>query len=422
MLLNTKVKKVPRLRFRGFSDEWQDFFLEDLFTNKGGTALEDQVEPDGSHKFISIGNYTTEGRYIDNGQRVNLNQKTKEKQLNNNDLVMVLNDKTSAGDLIGATILIDADKSYVYNQRSERIICSSKVTPQYSWFVLNSRSFRKKIYSISQGGTQIYVNFPVVKKLVIAIPEVQEQEKIAGFLGVVDDKTSALQNKKELLEKYKKGAMQAIFSQKIRFKDENGKDYPTWQEKSFGELFSFLRTNSLSRAELRESGTVKNIHYGDIHTKLSVNFDSSKESISYLSSMGNSDYCKPGDLIIADASEDRKDVGKSIEIINTNGDKIVAGLHTFLARPNQGIAVGFSGYLMQTSPVRKQIVCIATGASVLGISKTELSKITLKLPEKKEQQKIADFLTSLDDKINLTESKLEQAKRFKSSLLQQMFV
>jgi len=195
-----------------------------------------------------------------------------------------------------------------------------------------------------------------------------------------------------------------------------------WKQKKFSEIYNFLRTNSLSRAELRDSGQVKNIHYGDIHTKLSLHFDSSKEAISYLNTIDNSDYCKLGDMVIADASEDRNDVGKSVEIVKIHGDKVVAGLHTLLARPDSGhIAIGFSGYLMQVSSTRRQIWRIATGASVLGVSKSELAKIVLTTPGIGEQQLIADFLTAVDEKIGAMQKKINLLKKYKKGVMQKIF-
>lgn len=134
-------------------------------------------------------------------------------------------------------------------------------------------------------------------------------------------------------------------------------------------------------------------------------------------------YCKEGDLLIADASEDYKDIGKSIEIVNLDGQKLVAGLHVILARDKDSIfALGFKSYLMQTEPVRKQMMTAATGVSVLGITKGNLAKLVLNIPSKPEQQKIANFLTALDEKITKASQQIEIAQAFKKGLLQKMFV
>lgn len=115
-----------------------------------------------------------------------------------------------------------------------------------------------------------------------------------------------------------------------------------WGNKKLGDLMTFKVTNAYSRDNLNyESGIVKNIHYGDIHTKFQTLFDLEKENVPYinkdisLNRISEDLYCEEGDVIFADASEDLNDVGKSIEIINLNGEKLLSGLHTLLARPQK---------------------------------------------------------------------------------------
>jgi len=119
---------------------------------------------------------------------------------------------------------------------------------------------------------------------------------------------------------------------KLRFKEFSG----VWEEKKYGDIYSFYSTNSLSRDKLNyESGKVYNIHYGDVHTKFNTMFHISNEDIPFinnnidLSKIKKESYCLNGDLVIADASEDYNDIGKTIEIINLNNKLIVSGLHTF---------------------------------------------------------------------------------------------
>lgn len=224
--------------------------------------------------------------------------------------------------------------------------------------------------------------------------------------------------------------MQQIFSQAIRFKDDNGKAYPDWEEKKLGEVVTFYQTNSYSRSLLNyNKGTVKNIHYGDIHTKFNSLFDIKIEKVPFinndidLSKLPEEQFCKEGDLIIADASEDYKDIGKAIEIINLDKQKLIAGLHTYIARDkDHKTASGFKGYLFQSEHLRLQMMKMATGISVLGISKGNLAKLEIGLPNFEEQQKIANFLSTIDTKINLVNTQLQQTRQFKKGLLQQMFV
>lgn len=206
------------VRFGSFNDKWNEIQVSQVFQNIGGTSLESEVIENGKYKFISIGNYSVDGRYIDNQQRVNLNKKTKDKLLYKDNLVMVLNDKTASGDLIGSTILINEDNTFIYNQRSERLICSNKIVPLYAWFKLNSKDFRKKIFSLSQGGTQIYINFPAVKKIKIKLPSLEEQAKIAEVLSLSDNEINLLKKELEELKLQKKALMQKLLTGQVRVK------------------------------------------------------------------------------------------------------------------------------------------------------------------------------------------------------------
>ena len=212
---------------------------------------------------------------------------------------------------------------------------------------------------------------------------------------------------------------------KLRFK-EFSRD---WEEKRYGDIYSFYSTNSFSRDNLNyENGSVYNIHYGDIHTKFSTMFYVENENVPYINNsislkkIKEENYCQIGDLVIADASEDYDDIGKTIEIISLNNTQTLAGLHTFLARPNKlDMALGYAGYMLQSWKIRKQVMTIAQGTKVLGLATSRLSKVKLDLPSKQEQEKIASFLTSVDTKIQLLTKKEELLSSYKKGVMQKIF-
>ncbi|SIS54362.1 type I restriction enzyme, S subunit [Zobellia uliginosa] len=211
----------------------------------------------------------------------------------------------------------------------------------------------------------------------------------------------------------------------LRFKEFEG----GIRETSFGKLYSFHTTNSFSRAKLNyDKGIVRNIHYGDIHTKFQSHFYLESECVPFinedvdLSKVKEESYCKVGDIIIADASEDYADIGKSIELLDLNNEKILAGLHTFLARPISGkTAVGFMSYLLKSWKLRKQIMTIAQGTKVLSLSTRRVSKLKLNLPSLPEQQKIAAFLSAVDQKIQQLTQKKALLEDYKKGVMQQLF-
>lgn len=226
----------------------------------------------------------------------------------------------------------------------------------------------------------------------------------------------------------KPAAAKPALTPKLRFPEF--RDSPAWNGTPMAKAYSFKGNNSLSRDQLNyEHGSVKNIHYGDIHTNFSTLFDVTKETVPFINPSESLDGLRPendcveGDMIFADASEDLADIGKSIEIVQLNGERVVAGQHTILARPNDdNLAVGFGAYLFKSTYVRTQIQKESQGSKVLGISATRLTKIQLPIPHTKaEQQKIAECLSTLDKLIGAESQKLDALKAHKKGLMQQLF-
>ena len=272
----------------------------------------------------------------------------------------------------------------------------------------------------------------VIRKLyTIHVPSLLEQQKIADCLSSLDELIQLETQKLDALKAHKKGLMQQLFPRegettpRLRFPEF--RDAGPWEVKRLGEVYRLIPTKSFSRERLTyNSGAVRNIHYGDIHTKYHALFDIERERVPFIVGLENEFeddcYCVPGDIVFADASEDLADIGKAIEVVNVGSEKVVAGLHTLHARQlANNLVVGFGCYLFQADSVRDQIRKQAQGAKVLGISASRLKLVRLLLPEKEEQQKIADCLSSLDELITLQAQKLDALKAHKKGLMQQLF-
>lgn len=393
-------KLVPRLRFPEFSSEWKKSKLGDLINHIGGTSLEEHVTNGGTHKFISIGNYHPNGTYIDDGKRINKNDKTKTKLLNKDDLVMVLNDKTLSGDIIGSTIMIDKDDTYIYNQRSERITVKYHIVlPHFLWIALNTTKFRKTLVHMAQGNTQIYVNFPIVKRLDISVPsQIHEQQKIADFLTKVDAWLTNLKSQKQELESCKKGLTQKIFSRKIRFKYENNNDYPVWEFKKISDIFEIKAGGDFDPSTFSKTKTV--LHKYPIFANALTN----KGLYGYSSRATINQECV--------TVTGRGDVGHAIAR-NSDFTPIVR-LLTLI--PKQKASVYFYECVINQT----KIFVESTGVPQLTAPQLSVYKIpSLNL---EEQQKIADLLTSVDKVIESKQNQIREAEIWKKGLLQQMFI
>ena len=419
-------KKVPNLRFPGFEGAWMTARLEEFCNRISDGIHATPVYDDSGEYFFVNGNNLVDGKIEinDNTKRISRKEYVKHKR-----------------DLGDRTILMSINGTIgnLACYRNEKVVlgksaCYINITKQVEKvFIYNTLQLRsiKYFFNSEQTGTTIKnLSLKTIKSTNVYIPSLPEQQKIASFLSAVDQKIQQLSRKKELLELYKKGVMQKIFSQEIRFRDEYGSDYSDWEKKRLGDILTFISTNSLSRKDLNyESGEIKNIHYGDIHMTFKMGFDVEKEKVPFINEeidlrkITRDQLCQVGDMVIADASEDYSDIGKAIEVLNINNEKIAAGLHTFLARDTTGQTIkGFKGYLFQSWQVRKQIMKVAQGISVLGISKKNLAKVEFMLPCKKEQGKIITLLKNIDKKITNTFIQINQTQQFKKGLLQQMFV
>ena len=196
-----------------------------------------------------------------------------------------------------------------------------------------------------------------------------------------------------------------------------------WKVMRLGDVFDFLKTYTNSRESLNDYDEISYIHYGEIHKKYKFYLDFRVASLPKIhqSKLGDKpEFIKNGDLVIADASEDYIDIAKSVEIKNLE-HKAVAGLHTFLLRDKGDyFADGYKGYILYEPWVAKELKKKATGISVLGISKSNLLNLKIKLPPLDEQEKIAEILSTWDEAINLTINLIESKKQFKKAIMQNL--
>ena len=418
---------VPKLRFKNFSQALINGpFEQYIKSSKYGPRFDaNDYDLNGNVKTIRGTDVALDATIkYEQVPIANLPQKLiDEHQLQEGDILMI-----TTADCGLSAVFEKQEIPFIASAYAVRIVLKNSLDSLWVKYYLQTQHIVNEVNKYVRKGTLSNLPLSDISKFSFTVPALEEQTKIATFLSAVDEKISQLTQKHELLSQYKQGMMQKLFSQQTRFKADDGSEFGEWEEVKFSGIFNFHQTNSYSRALLAEYGEIMNIHYGDIHTKFSMLFDVNKESVPFLndevdtSKIAKEQFLKVGDLVIADASEDYKDIGKSIEVISLNNQKVVAGLHTYIARPVKPFALGFCGYMMQTFPVREQIKKLATGISVLGISKTNLGKVELKVPSLEEQTKIANFLSAIDQKIEVVVQQIEQAKTWKKGLLQQMFV
>ena len=247
----------------------------------------------------------------------------------------------------------------------------------------------------------------------------EEQQQIATFLSSVDTKIEQLCEKKELLELYKKGIMQKLFSQEIRFKDERGNDYPNWEQCKLGNLGTSF--NGLTGKNSAHFGKGKPyIQYLQVFENSRIDVDEFG-FVEMREDESQNKVCS-GDVFFTTSSETPNEVGTASVLID-EVENTYLNSFCFGYRVNQNYLLPeYARYAFRDNGFRKRVVRLAQGSTRYNLSKTSLMKIETNLPSLHEQQKIADFLSAFDKKIELVAEQLEQARTFKKGLLQKMFI
>ena len=311
---------------------------------------------------------------------------------------------------VGIAKLINWDVRASFYVSLALIKKSPNFSSQYLVQHIKSQNFQRELWKRT-----IHVAFPKkinlgeIGKCIVRIPSIEEQQKIASFLFSVDTKIEQLGKKKALMEQYKKGVMQKLFNQDVRFKDEQGNYYPDWEEKKLGEIGKVVtgKTPSTMNKSLW-SGEIQFITPSDIN-------DDNKYQISterYIKQTKDIRVLPLKSIIYTCIAS----IGKiciSVKPCATN-QQINA------LTPSNSYDSEFIYYSLLNLTPRIKATQATTTLPI--INKTEFKKINMSIPSLSEQQKIAAFLAAIDKKIELVVAQFKQAQNFKEGLLQKMFV
>ncbi|OBX19295.1 type I restriction enzyme S subunit [Gelidibacter algens] len=195
-----------------------------------------------------------------------------------------------------------------------------------------------------------------------------------------------------------------------------------WELVPFDSIFSFYSTSNYSKAQMSEADEVGCIHYGLIHAIKNTNFDL-KSGVKYYvtSEQAKYEFVRDGDVIMVDASEDLEGINKSVEIFGVGNKKYISGLHTYLLRDKKYLlADNFRGVILNSQSVKNQMLQLAVGMKVFGVSKTQLINVKIPLPPLPEQKAIAQVLSDTDTLIQTLEQKLAKKRAIKQGAMQQL--
>ena len=395
----TKKSDTPAIRFKGFTDTWEQRKAKELFVS---TA-------DKGYPELPVLSATQDRGMIRRDENsINIFHDKKNEAGYKRVLPgqFVIHLRSFQGGFAHSTIEGITSPAYTVFGFSE----PEKHDSEYWKYVFTSKSFIRRLetvtYGIRDGRSISYEEFLT---LGFVYPSKAEQKAIARYLDKLSDLITLHQRKYDKLTNVKKSMLEKMFPKngsnvpEIRFKGFT----EAWEQRKLGEVLISLQNNTLSRADLSsEEGIAKNIHYGDILVKFGEVIDVKTESLPMISdetviAKYKSSFLQNGDVIVADTAEDET-VGKCTEIAGLSDEIVISGLHTIPYRPLQKYAPGYLGYYMNSASFHNQLLPLMQGIKVTSISKTALQNTDILYPKSAtEQAAIGTYFRNLDNFITL---------------------
>ena len=392
---------VPKLRFKEFTDEWNIHKLKDLCTTCGGGTPSKSITEywTGNIPWISSSDLESNSIF-----KINISKFITTKAISESATKIIPPNSILIVSRVGVGKVAINYNELCTSQDFTNLI-NIKSNPIFLTYLLKIK-MEKQIQQ-TQGTSIKGITTNDIKNINCTLPNIKEQEKIANFLTTVDKKITNLENTITSLENQKKGLLQQIFSQKLRFKDKNGNNYPNWEKKKLGELI-IIKTGISPTHILDENGSIPYFKVEQLNNsnKYQINTPYKTKNNKKLIPPKSIIFPKRGISILSNKIR----ILSQYSLIDTN---IMA-----LIIKNDSISNEFLYYFLLNEDLSK----IADTTSIPQINNKHIEPYVIYLPCLEEQTKIANFLSAFDRKLENQKAQLEHWKQIKKGLLQQMFV
>jgi type I restriction enzyme S subunit len=391
----SEVVNIPQLRFSEFSDEWEEKKFVDISIKiTDGTHFSPNVFNKGDFLYITSKN--VKNGHID---FTNISYVTKEdhKAIYRRCDVRFGDVLLTKDGTIGQACVNTLREEFSLLSSVALIRLNSLNSNGFLYQLIVSPTGQKEIDKSIAGQALKRITLAKIKDFKNFFPTKPEQQKIAAFLTEVDNKIEQLSKKQELLGEYKKGLMQKIFSQAIRFKTDDGSDFPDWEEKKLGGVGRVKKGSQLNKSELTNTGDYPAINGGINPSGYTDKWNTGKNTITI------------------------SEGGNSCGYINFITSKFWSGGHCYSIEELKGDVL--NRFLFQYLKFNEHLIMrLRVGSGLPNIQKGEINNFKVNLPSLEEQTKISNFLSYIDNKIEQVDKQLDESKQFKKALLQQMFI
>jgi type I restriction enzyme S subunit len=407
-------KRVPEIRFKGFSEEWEEKKLEDIRDVRDGTH--------NSPKYLSSGYPFVTSKNVKNGyvdfDDIQYISKNDFEEINKRSKVDINDILLGMIGTIGNIALIRKEPNFAIKNVA-LIKDIKKVDNLYLYTYLQNKVIFNQLDKAMDGGTQKFIALNKIRLLKVFLPKLQEQIKIGNYFQKLDNLIEQKEQKQQKLKQLKKAMLNKMFP-------KNGKKVPEIRFKGFSEEWEEKKLGEIGKTYTGLSGkTKKDFGYGKARFVTYMNV--------FSNSIAKSDLIEPieidnkqnevefGDVFFTTSSETPEEVGMSSVWMN-KGKNIYLNSFCFGYRPEKIFNLYYLAYMLRSPYIRKKIIFLAQGISRYNISKNKVMEISIPIPNIEEQTKIGNYFQKLDKLIELEKKELKKLKNIKKSLLNKMFI
>lgn len=391
------MQTKPKLRFKEFNNNWNNFALKEFCI----------INPN-NNKTLPNKFFYIDLESVINGQiACKLNAINKDNAPSRAARILQVND------LLYQTVRPYQRNNYLFSNELELPTVAStgyaqmrttKNSIKFLYQLIHTDEFVNNVMKRCTGTSYPAINSTDLSNIIISVPNIEEQEKVAGFLSKVDELINECESEVKDLEEQKKGLMQKIFSQQIRFKDSNNNPYPDWEEVQLNTFATLINGRAYKQNELLHTGKYPVLRVGNFFTNGDWYYSNLQ--------LEPDKYAENGDLLYAWSAS----FGPRIWM----GEKVIYHYHIWKISLKKNVDKLFLLYLLEqdVSALKVQM----NGGIMMHITKENMENRKFILPCLEEQEKIAKVLSKMDELIEEKKALLSDWQQFKKGLLQQMFV
>lgn len=420
--MSKEKRSVPKLRFPGFTEDWEQRKFLDLLDAQNGIRrgpFGSSLKKDSFVKKSDYVVYEQQNAIYDNYETRYFISKEKYNELirfniQPGDFIM-----SGAGTIGRISMVPDGIKKGVFNQALIRFkVNKDSINPLYFLKFMQSDMMQKLLTQANPGSAMTnLVPMDELKKWDVTIPSLEEQNRISTFINQIDELITLHQRKLEHLNLKKKALLQKLFP-------KNGERYPelrfpgftdAWEQRKLGDIATFSKGNGYSKSDLTPSGDPI-ILYGRLYT----NYETTISNVdTFVGLKDKSVISQGGEVIVPASGETAEDISRA-SVVKNQG--IIIGGDLNVIKVNHLLDPTFLALTISNGGQQKELSKRAQGKSVVHLHNSDLQEVNLTFPLLNEQKEISTLFEKMDNIITLHQRKLEHLQLQKKALLQQMFV